>query len=417
MLALITKTAVVRLFGAATSITLLLFLSNVHGAEVVGIYQYTIVFLTGVALLSNFGFYQVAMRELASVPAAALSTQTGNFLFITLVVAVVSISLIYLACTLYIHIVGGHKVLSQLLIYVFVAVPMALHMVCMSCLKARLRILTAAFFESVICPWLLLPLLLGVTLIGINIDATVVALMMCAVWLSAMIAGLLSLRPLSINIPTLGADGRRLCRAGAPCFIIDILGYLQNSIGILALATLADAQHVGLFSVSHNLTMIFPFIHSTLVSIYAPRIAAAHTDGNPKNTARIVHSAANYMYLIMLPAAGLLYLLTSPLLAIFGEEFIAAASLVHILLIGQIINILCGPADAALIMADRATASQRSVFVGVIVASVCAFQFIPDHGAIGAAVTMSTTLASMRILSLLQAKYYLGFWTFAGRMH
>ena len=417
MLVLITQTAAIRFFGAATSIILLLFLSNIHGAATVGIYQYVLTFLTGVAMLCNFGFHQVAMRELASVPATELPTQTGNLLAIALGLAMVSAAFIYLACNLYIHIVGGHRVLSQLIIYVFVAVPMALHMVCISCLKARLRVLTAASFESVVCPWLLFPLLLGITLIGIDIKAQVVALMMCAVWLAAMIASLLSLRPLSLSVTTLGTDARHLYRAGVPCFVLDILVYLQNSISILVLATLVDAQRVGLFSVSHNLTMIFPFIHSTLVGIYAPRIAAAHTDGNPKKTARIVRLAANYMYLIMLPAAGLLYLFTAPILSLFGKEFIVAVHLVHVLLIGQMVNILCGPADAALIMGNQTTASQRSVFAGVIVASVCAFQFIPDHGAIGAAISISASLASMRILSLLQAKYYLGFWTFAGRIH
>ncbi|MEM9129826.1 MAG: polysaccharide biosynthesis C-terminal domain-containing protein, partial [Pseudomonadota bacterium] len=96
---------------------------------------------------------------------------------------------------------------------------------------------------------------------------------------------------------------------------------------------------------------------------------------------------------------GLLILLApEPVMSIFGAEFIGAAPVLIILVLGQFANAAFGSVGLCLTMTGNGKDAAIASFFSLSVLTLCAIFLIPAHGGTGAAMATAAGLISNRLV-------------------
>ena len=178
--------------------------------------------------------------------------------------------------------------------------------------------------------------------------------------------------------------------------------------GTLMLGNLTNAASVGVFNVATRLVTLAVFVMAPITTSFAPHMAHLHHVGDVKQAARAYGNATRWILFISTPAFIMLIVMPDRLLAFFGHDFRAGASVTMILALGQFVAAAAGPCGVVLNMSGRVALSlvdNVGVLVGNIVLSLL---LIPRFGIVGAASAWSISLVAVNLVKLAQARWVVG---------
>lgn len=401
----------IRGVGALMSVLMLFFLAHGYGVDMVGVYQSSLSFFIIISMICSLGFHRLVLRQFSTVAGHGVLNNPANCFLACLLVSSIMLFFVFIGLGAYIYLVGAGPIFTELSRYIFICLPLCIVSVCVAYIKARSHTELATFCESVVWQGIMLLLFIVAYLLDIPLSIATMTMIFLFAWLLAMFASLFATSVKTVNMATLYPHIRYLCRAGIAFLLIDLASVSQIPITVLLLAYLSDSKNVGLFAVVCQLFLVFQFIVGAINNIYAPRLASAYLNKDHVGLYNIACCNAAWMYLTMLPLLILLYVFADWWLLLFGAEFYSAGGLVNILLLGQLFNILLGPVDTILIMADKIFSAQCAAFVGIFTGLVFAVWLIPEHGALGAMVSLSIIVSVSKIIAFIAVKRYLGFYS------
>jgi O-antigen/teichoic acid export membrane protein len=96
-------------------------------------------------------------------------------------------------------------------------------------------------------------------------------------------------------------------------------------------------------------------------------------------------------------------------MGLFGEEYVQAAHLLQILVVGQFINVITGSVGYLLNMSGHEKDMRNVVFFSGPLALGLGLFLTPIYGATGAAVATAIALASQNLIAVYMVKKRLGF--------
>jgi O-antigen/teichoic acid export membrane protein len=178
--------------------------------------------------------------------------------------------------------------------------------------------------------------------------------------------------------------------------------------GTLLLGNLTDAASVGVFNIASRLVSLAVFVMAPITTAFSPHMAHLHHLGENDQAARAYGNATRWILFLSTPAFIMLIVLPEQMLAFFGKEFQAGATVTTILALGQFVAAAAGPCGVVLNMSGRVVLSLVDN-VGVLIANiVLSLLFIPRWGIVGAAAAWSISLVMVNITKLLQARFIVG---------
>lgn len=118
-------------------------------------------------------------------------------------------------------------------------------------------------------------------------------------------------------------------------------------------AAYMNAEGAGIYRVAVQAAGLMQVISISLYSIYPARISASFHAGDLAWTGRLTRSATRVSALCAAPIALVLMIFPERLLAVIGPDFVACAPIVRVLVVGQLINTLIGPAGMTLAMSGN----------------------------------------------------------------
>ncbi|NTV12496.1 MAG: oligosaccharide flippase family protein [Desulfobulbaceae bacterium] len=159
------------------------------------------------------------------------------------------------------------------------------------------------------------------------------------------------------------------------------MGYAETII----LGVFRSEAEVGLFSAALRFSLLPNFVIIAFNSILAPKIAALYHGGDFAAVRFLARRTVKLMLLVTAPIFALYFALPHFLLGLFGRQFGAAAAVLMILSLGQLLIIAAGPVEVLLMMTGHEKLMRRNQ----IVAAFCGLFFggllIYRFGAVGAA--------------------------------
>jgi O-antigen/teichoic acid export membrane protein len=197
-------------------------------------------------------------------------------------------------------------------------------------------------------------------------------------------------------------------RSLANYYSISLIQYAANWAGLLIISSNTDSYSTATFSVAQRVSMIIFIILNTLNGIKAPKYAGLFHAGEVKKIALIERSYRRRLALFSTPAAALIWLCNSEILALFHSSHPQGSSIIAILVIGQLANTLTGCSLPLLIATDKPDIYFRVSIIGGITGIVCMLALTPILGAIGAAIGQAAGISVPAILAMRTLRKELG---------
>ena len=209
-------------------------------------------------------------------------------------------------------------------------------------------------------------------------------------------------------------DARLLWQTSAPLWVtqLTLLVLLQADIWILQAA--GDSAEVALYGTAVRMTVLLTLPLTALNAALMPVISSRHALARHAELQRLLRDVAS---LAALPAALAVLAFAGvgeALLAVlFGDAYRAAAPLMLVLSLGQLVNVLCGSAAYTLMMTGR----QRDMMWITIAAGALTIALglaaVRSHGAMGVALASAIGLALQSVAMWLRVRQTRRLWTHA----
>ncbi len=413
LLGLLGSSFAVRGIGLVCGFAMHVILSRALGPEGAGLFYLALTLMMAGAAIGKFGMDTALMRFAGSAAKAGdMATVRGLYRQACQLSGLLSLAvaaLLYAASGWLAQTVFGNPGLQALIATLALAVvPFSLIWVQTGVLKAVDRAVAATWVESALLPLLmavaagslaatgaLTPWLAAAWYLGLTL---VVCVCGAVIFLAGPQArGTRASRPWSELIP-----------AAWPLALVDAMNFLMAWAIIPILGSVAPESEVGIYNAAHRLTIQLSIVLVVFGGVMAPRFAACHAKGDLAGLEALAARTTLLMSLIALPA-GLLFLFWPGVIAlIFGAEFAAGGTILQILALGQLYNLLSGPAGYVLVMSGHPR-SMRNILAGSLLVTLPLIAVLArSHGAEGAALGVSLGLVLQNTLALWAVHHHLG---------
>lgn len=169
----------------------------------------------------------------------------------------------------------------------------------------------------------------------------------------------------------------------------------------------------GHYVVGSKIASLVVFVLTAVNFIAAPMISDAFGGGRSADIRRIAYLAVRLSAIASLLLGAGLLLFGHQLLSLFGAPFADAYRPMAILVMGQLVNAVCGPVSLLLTMTGRHVVVARVLGSGAVLNVALNVLLIPNMGIAGAAVATAITNVFVNVALVVMVRRELGFVTLA----
>lgn len=161
---------------------------------------------------------------------------------------------------------------------------------------------------------------------------------------------------------------------------------------ILAIGWRLGADAVGAYSAASKTALWVNLVLQGINIVAAPAFATLYAQKNQRELQLVVSTVALWIFAPSVAIGLFLIIFSQPILSIFGAEFVVASWELKVLVLGQLIDVLCGPVGYLMIMTGHQNQSFMvsgcCVFMNLVLNAIA----IPLLGTLGAAIATALTL-------------------------
>lgn len=395
----------IKLIGAALSFGFSFLIARHLGAEGTGAYALATTTAIFAATVALFGLDYVLLRAMAGdlregKPALARGVAASALKVTSLSALVIGAGLAALGAPA-LRLLMGHNVDVQLVYIAAIAVlPLTLNRMAVASLRGAGGILAAQWLEGPLAMLLAVAVLGGFILSGTAIGATgVVILYFATATLAALVATLFYQSrarrwpaPAPAPVQPLVAQGWRI-------WLIVLSRYLVDWLVLISLGAWFSTFEVGQYRTAWQIAALIMLIVSTFDTVAGPRIAAAWRVRDVAHIRQVMRQSVATMAVIASPLIIISLGWPEWLLGLFGPDFVAGATALRILALGQLVNILAGPVGTVMLMMGEERTSFIVSLVALVALGVLCVTLIPAYGLVGAALTTSLIIVLRTVVT------------------
>jgi O-antigen/teichoic acid export membrane protein len=200
-----------------------------------------------------------------------------------------------------------------------------------------------------------------------------------------------------------------LVTSAKPLFYSMFMSLLVQYSGQISSGVYLSTSDVAYFSVAQRVSMLTSFVLIAVNLVAAPRFAASAKLGKTEELRSTSLFCSRIMVIMATPVVVFMLFFADLLMGFFGEEYVQAAHLLKILIIGQFINVITGSAGFLLNMTGHEKDMRNVVFFSGPLALGLGLSLTPIYGPTGAAIATAIALASQNLIAVYMVKRRLGF--------
>ena len=207
-------------------------------------------------------------------------------------------------------------------------------------------------------------------------------------------------------------EPRTWLRTSLPLFVVDFFYLLLTFSDILVLERFSTPDEIAKYYAAARILAIVAFVYFAIAGATTHKFAQYHVTGDSKRLASFFAEAIKLTFWPSLAACAGILLLGKPLLALFGEQFVAAYPVMFLLSVGMLARAALGPAEPLLNMLGRRRELAMIYAVTFVLNVALCCLLIPRFGIEGAAASTSAALVLGSIAVFVVAKRKLGIHVF-----
>jgi O-antigen/teichoic acid export membrane protein len=176
----------------------------------------------------------------------------------------------------------------------------------------------------------------------------------------------------------------------------------------------ANSAEVGVFGAATRVALLISFLLVTLNTIVAPKFAEFHATGDMDAMGKMARRSAALLTVLVSPLFLFMFVFSDWVMRLFGAEFSAGGNILSILMVGQLVNVVCGSVGYLLMMSGNEKTYRNITISSALLQLLLVLILAPLMGGIGAAIAASTAMIAMNLASVLAVYKRLGIVTIPG---
>ncbi len=202
--------------------------------------------------------------------------------------------------------------------------------------------------------------------------------------------------------PELDIEGWRRIRR--PLYASHLALVVLDNADILIVGALLDRADVATYAVATRLAVLGRIIVAGVQSVAASHLAEAATTQDWSETQRIVDRSLRVCAVPSLALTAAAALLAEPVVALFGDGYDPAVTLLRILLIGNFVNSITGPSGYVVSLSGLERLYAHVMWTAALATLVLVSLGALTHGAAGAAWAVTAVTTSWNVALLVIAR-------------
>ncbi|MFD1619497.1 oligosaccharide flippase family protein [Thalassotalea marina] len=392
------------IFGFVISVVL----SNFYGAATLGIYTLFITWLNLLLLFTRGGQDRVLLKELSEESSTAKAQ--GLALFDAVILSAV-LSIIAGLFLLLFYDFGLINIPSTVSSTLFLAcltavlLTRAVQTIVVTALRAKERVTLANFLESVPFNLLFLLVLLGIALSQLTQTTEQV------LWWYLLVSTLVTL--LSVSTLRQHFLYHAQCsikslverfKHGLPFILIFGTTTLNTSIDSIMVNQFLPIEQLAYYNVALKLSSLVQFGLVIATSLVMAQFATLYRQGKVEQLNTLIIKTRLLALSLAVPVVLVLYLAGGYIMAVWGQEFIAANQATLILATAQLINVAFGPIGVMLTIVGKEKQVLYWSAVTLAINTLGNYVLVPIWGIEGAAISTAVAVVLENVLFYLIAK-------------
>jgi O-antigen/teichoic acid export membrane protein len=231
--------------------------------------------------------------------------------------------------------------------------------------------------------------------LGWNVDAPFVMMAMfvsSALALGTATTAVRRLQPgaFANALPAYAASTWRL--TALPLVVIGATGILMNRTGVLLLGWIGDTKSAGIYSLAFSIAFVVALPQTAINTLFAPTVSILFTRKDQAMLQVLITKSSSWNLCAAAFIGASLLILAEPLLAWFGEDYVAGVPALRILLVGQVIAASAGSQMHVMTMTGNERGAAALLIAGALGNIITGVALIYLFGLVGAAIASTMTL-------------------------
>ncbi len=193
----------------------------------------------------------------------------------------------------------------------------------------------------------------------------------------------------------------KLFRFSLPIGIYDMLNLLLQRIDLFILGYYSLSTTVGVYSIAQNAAFTFRKVRQSFDPIVIPVLSASRQLRDRVALLKQYQNVTRWVLILNTGFFGLCFFGSRSIMRIFGGEFVAGATAMLVLTAAVIVNSIFGIAELFLLI-DRPMINLFNTIGAVTAAVSLNLLFVPRWGLVGAAAAMLATYSLMNIVRMIE---------------
>lgn len=389
----------IKIIGAGFLFAVQVVLARLCGTEQYGFYAYALSWMTILSIVAKLGFDTSLLRF---VPEYLVKKEWGR------VLGIIRSSFFATALASIILTILGNIVLIFLqksinpdwmvpLRLMLVVLPFyTLTVVRQAALRGFKNVVLAELPESVVRPILMIGCSFILFKVLGQLDAAHAWIgQLVAVVLSFILGTFLLFRRIPNEVKESPAthEHNLWLRTSLPMLLMSSMNIILNQASVIILGFYRSSEEIAIFAAAGRIVILATFILMAINSIAAPMISELFHSNKQDELQSLLGFSAKGIAVFTALTTVFLMALGRPILGLFGHDFVQGYVVLLILLIGQAIKSLMGPASFLLNLTGYQDLTAKVMSFAVLISIVLNFLFIPQWGVMGAAIASGATMA------------------------
>jgi len=185
-------------------------------------------------------------------------------------------------------------------------------------------------------------------------------------------------------------------------WLVSLLAIVMDQGGQFLVGMLSNAEQSAYYGVAARIAAIVSFIVLAFNGALAPKFAELYASKQLKKMYTLYVKETFLRVLILTPLLLLVIYFADLILTPFGEQYIAAKSVLIWLIVGKLVNTIIGPTGLLLMMTGRHKVQRNHLIFSCFTLIACASYTIPLLGAEGAAMAVCLAVVVNNIFGAYQ---------------
>lgn len=205
---------------------------------------------------------------------------------------------------------------------------------------------------------------------------------------------------------------RELVSFSAPLCLTELTLQLRGYVDLLALGVLGTMVSVGVYGAASRIQMIGDTFLGVITRVSKPLISDLDHQGENLRLGWLYQTLTRWSLSSMLPFVATTILFAKPILAIFGDEFVAGVPVLIIVGMALVTGAGTRICHSMIVMTGHPRLAFLNTTVGLVLNLLFDLILIPAWGVVGAALATAISMTVVNIARLLQVYWLLKVWPY-----